>query len=176
MLDIIRKRRSVRTFTQKDVEKAKLKEILAAAMFAPTARNLRPCEFIIVTNSATKERLSRATNFSAFAGGAPVVIVICYDTSKGKRFKEDCSVCAENIYLETVNQGLGTCFIQIADSQGSEDVSPEVFAKKTLNVPEHFRILCLMPVGYADKMPEPHNDEDFDEKKVHYETFSLTQK
>lgn len=170
MLDIIRRRRSVRTFLDKNVEKEKLIEILGAAMVAPTARNLRPCEFIVVRDRSARERLSRATNYSAFAKNAPVVIVICYDTAKGKRFKEDCSLAAENIYLETVNQGLGTCFVQIADTEGKEG-DPEEFVRKTLSIPGRFRVQCLMPLGYPDRMPEPHRDEEFDEKRVHEEKF-----
>ncbi len=170
MLEIIRKRRSVRTFLDKDVEQEKLTEILRAAMAAPTARNLRPCEFVVVRDREARERLSRATNFSAFAKNAPVVIAICYDTTKGRRFKEDCSLAAGNIYLETMNQGMGTCFVQIADTEGKEG-EPEEFVRKTLSIPAHFRIQCLMPLGYPDRMPEPHRDDEFDEKKVHFEKF-----
>ncbi len=170
MLEIIRKRRSVRIFLARDVEEEKLKEVLKAAMFAPTARNLRPCEFVVVKDREARERLSRSTNFSAFAKNAPVVVAVCYDTTKGKRFKEDCSLAAANIYLEAVDQGLGTCFVQVADTEGKEG-DPEEFVRKTLSIPAHFRVQCLMPLGYPDKMPEPHKDEEFDERKIHQEKF-----
>lgn len=170
MLEIIRKRRSVRTFLARDVEKERLSEVLKAAMFAPTARNLRPCEFVVARDGETRERLSRATNYSAFAKNAPVVIAICYDTTKGKRFKEDCSLAAGHLYLEAVNQGLGTCFVQIADTEGKEG-DPEEFVRKTLSIPNHFRVQCLMPLGYPAAVPEPHKDEEFDEKKIHEERF-----
>jgi nitroreductase len=170
MLDIIRKRRSVRTFLGKDVEKEKLNEVLKAAMFAPTARNLRPCEFVVVRGTEARERLSRATNYSAFAKNAPAVIVVCYDTTKGRRFKEDCSLAAGHLYLEAVNQGLGTCFVQIADTEGKEG-DPEEFVRKTLSIPGHFRVQCLMPLGYPATMPGPHKDDEFEEKKVHDEKF-----
>lgn len=171
MLEIIRKRRSVRTFLNKDVEKEKLHEILKVAMFSPTARGLRPWEFIIVTNGETKNKLSKATPYASFVKDAPVVVVICYDISKGRRFKEDCSICAENIYLEATNQGLGTCFIQIADGTEADVGNPEEFVKKVLSIPENYRIQCFMPLGYPTKMPEPHKDEEFDKNKIHYEKF-----
>lgn len=171
MLEIIRKRRSIRTFLKKDVENEKLNEILKAAMFSPTARGLRPWEFIIVKNDETKNKLSKATPYSSFAKEAPVVIVICYDTSKARRFKEDCSVCAENIYLEATNQGLGTCFIQIADGTEANEGSPEDFVKRVLAIPQNYRVQCLMPIGYPAKQPEPHRDEELDERKIHYEKF-----
>ena len=82
MLDVIRQRRSVRTYLNKDVDKEKLHEILKAAMFSPTARGTRAWEFIVVRDNETKARLSKATPYSAFAKDAPVVIVICHDAGK----------------------------------------------------------------------------------------------
>jgi nitroreductase len=171
MLDIIRKRRSIRTFLGKDVEKEKLYDILKAAMFSPTARGLRPWEFIIVTDDEKKLKLSDATPYASFAKNAPVIIIICYDISKGSRFKEDCSISAENIYLEATNQGLGTCYIQISDGTEGTEGNPEDFVKRVLSIPENFRVQCLMPIGYPIKQLEPHTDEEFDDRKLHYEIF-----
>lgn len=171
MLEIIRKRRSVRSFLNKEVEEGKLNEILKAAMFSPTARGLRPWEFILVSGEEAKERLSRATPYASFAKDAPAVIVICYDTGKGRRFKEDCSICAENIWLEALNQGLGTCFIQIADGTEADEGNPEDFVRKVLGIPENFRVQCLLPIGYPERQSAPHKDEEFDKGKVHRDKF-----
>lgn len=171
MLDIIRQRRSVRKFSDRDVEERALREVLKAAMFSPTARGSRGWEFIVVKDMETKKRLSVATPYSAFAKEAPMILVICHDSNKGKRFKEDCSICAENIYLEATNQGLGACFIQIADGTEAEVGNPEDFVRKALGIPENYRVQCLLPIGYPLKKPEPHKDEEFDEAKIHYERF-----
>ncbi len=171
MLESIRQRRSVRSYLRKEVEKEKLNEVLKAAMFSPTARNLRPWEFVVVTADETKKKLSVATPYASFARDAPVVVVICYDVNKGRRFKEDCSLCAENIYLESVNQGLGTCFIQIADGTEAGEGNPEEYVKKVLSIPENFRVQCLLPIGYPDQLPGPHKDEEFDRGKIHYGKF-----
>ena len=171
MLEVIRQRRSVRSYLRKDVEEEKLREILKAAMFSPTARNLRPWEFIIVTNTGTKKELSEATPYASFAGDVPVVVVICYDMSKGKRFRQDSSLCAGNIYLEAVNQGLGTCFIQIAEGTEGNVGEPEDYVKKVLSIPGNYRVQCLLPIGYPEKVPGPHNDGEFEERRLHYEKF-----
>lgn len=172
MLEILKKRRSVRSFLDKKIESEKLFEILKAAMFAPTAKNLRPWEFIVVSNKETIKQFSLATRYSAFAKNAPLVIVICYDMSKGNRFKEDCAICAQNIYLEAVNQGLGTCYIQIAEGTEGGVGEPEAFIKKLLAIPDTYRVLCLMPIGYPAEHPKPHMEEIlFDIKKIHYENF-----
>lgn len=172
MLEIIKRRRSVRNYLKKDIEEEKLTEILKAAMFSPTAKNLRPWEFIIVKDDEIKNKFSQATRYSSFAKNAPLVIVICYNMKKGNRFKEDCSIAAQNIYLEATNQGLGTCYIQIAEGTEGSVGEPEAFIKKLLNIPESYRVLCLMPIGYPVNYPEPHKEELLFEKgKIHYGTY-----
>lgn len=171
MLEIIRQRRSVRTFLKKDIEKEKMNEVLKAAMFSPTARGSRLWEFVVVCKDEIKKQLSKATPYAGFAQDAPAVIVICHDATKGKRFKEDCSIAAENIYLEATNQGLGTCFIQIVEGAEAGEGEPEAFIKRVLSISEGYRVVCLMPIGYPAKQLEPHKDEEFDENKIHYERF-----
>lgn len=171
MLEIIRKRRSVRRFLDKGVEQEKLHEILKAAMVAPTAKNKRPWEFIIVADQETRRQLSLATPYAAFAKDAPLVIVICYDTREGNRFKEDCSLSAGHIYLEALNQGLGTCFVQIAEGTEAGVGEPEAYVKRLLAIPAPFRVQCLMPLGYPAQQAEPHRDGEFDKSKLHYERF-----
>ncbi len=171
MLEVIRQRRSIRSYLKKDVEKEKLHEILKAAMFSPTARNHRPWEFIVVTESGTRKQLSVATPYASFAAEAPVVIVVCYDMNRGRRFREDCSLCAGNIYLEAVNQGLGTCFVQIAEGTEAEVGDPEDYVRQVLSIPASYRVQCLLPVGYPERVPAPHREEEFEERKIHYERF-----
>lgn len=172
MLEIIKKRRSVRNYLNKGIENDKLNEVLKAAMFAPTAKNMRPWEFIVVTDEETKNQFSKVTRYSSFANNAPVVIVICYDMTRGNRFKEDCSICAQNIYLEAVNQGLGTCFIQIAEGTEGSLGEPEDFVKNLLNIPDSYRVQCIMPLGYPERYPEPHKEVFlYEQGKIHYEKF-----
>lgn len=172
MLEVIRQRRSVRSYLARRVEEEKLEEILRAAMFSPSARNLRPWEFVVVTDGETKARLSKATPYASFAREAPVVVVVCYDMEKGGRFREDCSICAENILLEASNQGLGACFVQIADGTEGDAGNPEDFVKKVLSVPGNYRVQCLLPLGYPDKRPAPHKESEYEKEKIHYERFS----
>ncbi|UCE79514.1 MAG: nitroreductase family protein [Nitrospiraceae bacterium] len=171
MLEIIRKRRSIRSYFEKEIEEDKITEILKAAMFSPTARALRPWEFIIVKDSANKKRLSQATPYASFAKNAPIIIIIAYDTDKGNRFKEDCSIAAGHVYLEAVNQDLGTCYIQISDGAEGSKGDPEAYVKEILDIPDHIRVHCLMPLGYPSKHHEPHKDTEFQESKIHYEKY-----
>lgn len=167
MLVAIKKRRSIRDFENRGVEEEKLQEILKAAMFSPSARHTRPWEFIIVKDQATKDKLAATKDGSTFVNQAPLIIIIC--SQETHQWIEDCSIVAENIYLEATNQGLGTCWVQIRGSERPDGSSCEEYVKKILKIPREIRVLCLMPIGYpAEQLPE-HEESEFEKEKVHQE-------
>jgi len=168
MLKAIKKRRSVREYLPKEVEKEKLDEILKAAMFAPTAHHSRSWEFVVVKDKNIREKLSRATAWAGFAKTAPIILVLC--SKEDPFWVENCSIAAENIYLEATNQGLGTCFIQVnrqmikIEGKNSED-----YIRALLKIPKGVRVLCLMPLGYPAEKKGEHEDSEFDTKKIHHD-------
>jgi len=168
MLEIIRKRRSIRNYLAKDVEEEKIAEILKAAMFSPSAMHRRPWEFVVVKDPEIRKKLSRATNWSSFASGAPVMIIVVADEQKSREWLEDASIVAEHIYLEATNQGLGSCWIQIRDSKRPDGSNTEDYVRSLLGIPANFRVVCLMPIGYpAEQLPE-HQNSEFEKRKIHW--------
>lgn len=167
MLDAIRKRRSIRNFQNKSVEEEKLQEILKAAMFAPSARHSRPWEFILVKDKKTKDKLAATKVGSAFVNKAPLIIVIC--AQETHQWIEDCSIVAENIYLEATNQGLGTCWVQIRGSERPNGSSCEEYVKKLLKIPDKIRVLCMMPIGYPAEQLSEHQESEYEKRKLHRE-------
>ncbi len=170
MIEAIRKRRSVRAFLKKDVEEEKLLEVFTSAMFAPTSWSTRAWEFVLVKDPETKTILSKASSHAHFVKDAPLVIVVCYDMKNGKRFREDSSIAASHIMLEAVNQGLSSCFVQVADA-GDPPGTAEPYVKKTLDVPDDFRVQCMLPIGYARRELQEHKVSEYNAEKVHNEKF-----
>lgn len=171
MLEIIKKRRSIRKYQPKPVEDGKLNEILKAAMFAPSSMHRRPWEFIIVKDKPTKEKLSQATPYASFAKKAPLVLILCANQTSDPRWVEDLSIAAAHIYLEATNQGLGTCFIQIRDAKTPGGEGAEEYVRNLIKVPKRIRVLCLMPLGYPAEQKEEHSDLEFEKEKIHWERF-----
>jgi nitroreductase len=171
MLDAIKRRRSIRKFKPKEVEKEKLDEILRAAMSSPSAMNRRPWEFIVVKDKEMKNKLSRATPWCSFIKDAPVVLVIAGYGENSFWWIEDCSIATEAIYLEATNQGLGTCFCQVLGAKSKELKDSEEYVREALKTPKNVRILCFLPIGYPDELKEERDEKDFDESKVHYERY-----
>lgn len=168
MLEAIKKRRSIRKFKKKEVEQEKLNEILKAAMYSPSAMHRRPWEFIVVRDKEIKDKLSKATTWCGFIKNAPVVLVIAgKEEFSSNWWIEDCSIAVEAIYLETTNQGLGTCCCQVVGAKTLLLKDSEEYIKQMFKTPKNIRILCLMPIGYPDEKKEKHGEKEFDREKIH---------
>ncbi|HUV46741.1 MAG TPA: nitroreductase family protein [Candidatus Bathyarchaeia archaeon] len=165
MLDVIKKRRSIRKYKLKLVEEEKLEAIFRAAMFSPSARHDRKWEFVVVTDREKIEKLGSMKLHSQHIKKAPLVIVIC--SPDWQYWVEDCSIVAENIYLEATNQGLGTCFTQVRDSVADDGSNPEEYVRKILGIPKNIRVLCMMPIGYPAESLAEHSEKEFENDKIH---------
>lgn len=62
LLDIAKKRYSVRKYEDKPVEKEKLEKILACAHVAPTAANLQPVKLLVVQDKERLKSIAKAGN------------------------------------------------------------------------------------------------------------------
>ncbi|MDD3662046.1 MAG: nitroreductase family protein [Candidatus Dojkabacteria bacterium] len=167
MLDVILKRRSIRQYEDKPVEPEVVREVLLAAMCAPSAYHKNPWSFVLVEKEEIRERLSRATNFASFSKKAPIIIVITADSQSSPHWIEDSSIVGAHIYLEAVNQGLGTCWVQVYNMETPDGTNSEEYVRSVLGIPETERVLCMMPLGYPAEHPAGHSEASFKKDKVH---------
>ena len=167
VFEAIKNRHSVRKFKNKDVEEEKLNRILEAARFAPSASNRQEWRFVVIRNPETRKKMIEVANGQSFIGEAPVVLACCAETDGhvmacGQQcYPIDVAIAMEHIALQAVSEGLGTCWI----GAFSEDK-----ARKVLGIPEHIRVVELMPLGYPDTVPRPKNRKELSEI-VRYESW-----
>jgi len=109
LLKFLKERRSVRAFQDKNIPKEQLQEIVDVARFAPTARNVQPWEFVVVTDKEKIAQLSDlGQNAKPLAGAAACIVVFCADSNY---FLEDGSAATCNILLAATALGIGSCWI-----------------------------------------------------------------
>jgi len=122
--DAIRRRHSIRSFSDKKLPADLIYEMIEYANLAPSAGNLQAREFIVVDDPEVKKRLSDAALDQEFIAEAPVDIVVCVHLDRispyGKRGKElyclqDAAAAVEHILLLAVNYGLVTCWVGAFD-------------------------------------------------------------
>lgn len=168
LMEIIEKRRSVRAYKTQEISDEKLSKVLEAARLAPSASNRQPWKFIVVRDPAKRGELAKASRGQSFVGEAPIVIAgVALEPERVMScgvpaYAVDLAIALEHIALAAQDEGLGTCWIG-AFSQ--EEV------KKILGVPDQYKVVALMPIGYPEDAPGPKTRKPLDDI-VCYERFS----
>jgi len=171
ILEHIMARRSIRKFTAEPVDEEDIRNLLRAAMAAPSASNRKPWEFIVVTDQAVLGRLRRALPLGRYR--SQCVIVVCGDVRRswpgpGRDFWiQDGSAATQNILLAACGMGLGAVWV------GVHPVG--LFVKsvsRVLGLPKDVRPLGLIHVGYPAETKEPRTQ--YDEARVHWQCYDET--
>ena len=154
-------RRSIREYKKDEVPEEYIIEIIKAGQFAPTARHNQAVEFVVVENQEIKDKIFEIVG-QEFVKEAKVLIIPASDTTKSDFAIQDLSVASENMFLQAAALGLGTVWKNL-------QAEKEDKIKNLLGIPEQYKAINIIPVGYPKEKLEPHTDKDFDEKKIHKE-------
>lgn len=158
---ILRGRRSIRRYLETPVESWKLRACLDAARLAPSAHNAQPWRIVVVDEPGLKAELAAAAfsgiySVTKFAAKAPVLLVLMAKRRLvahhlGARFQKvpyylvDMGIAGEHIVLQAEELGLATCWLGWINYRR---------VRKVLRVPRKFKIVAMMPLGYAEKRPQ----------------------
>ena len=89
---LVQRRRSVRKFTDQDIEADDLQLILRAALMSPTGKNVRGWHFIVIDDPVMLEKISLCRPAgSQFLAGAKVAVVVLGDRNASDIWCEDTS-------------------------------------------------------------------------------------
>jgi len=142
-MDVVKARKSVRSYVDKEVEEEKLQKILEAARLAPSWANQQCVKYIVVRNKAKIAEVSGILN--SWVKQAPILLAACADPGEsGSRngmdyFLVDIGISMQQLVLAATDLGLGTCWIGAFD---------EAKVKKALEVPGAVKVVALTPLGY----------------------------
>ncbi|NVN98534.1 MAG: nitroreductase family protein [Geobacteraceae bacterium] len=169
MIELLRKRRSIRKFCAEPVSSEHLDTILEAALRAPSSRGINPWEFIVIDDPNLLKQLSTAKQHGAeFLKNAPLGIVVCAETTKSDVCIEDCSIAAIIIQLTALSLGLGSCWAQMRCRFRGEKESAESYIRELLGLPEHFLVEAVIGIGHPDEQKPPVKAETLQRKKISY--------
>lgn len=163
-LDNIFARKSVRTYLNKGVEKEKIDLMLRAGMAAPSGKDVRPWEFVVVTERASLDSMAAALPYAKMLTEARYAIVVCGDSARSSYWYLDCSAATQNILLAAESLGLGAVWTAAYPYEDRMEV-----VRKYTALPENILPLCVIPFGYPATRQQPK--QKYDEKKIHYEKY-----
>ena len=172
ILELMRSRRSVRQYTGEKISAEVLKQIVSAALLAPSGHSKYPCEFIVVQDAATLEKMSHCrVNVAKMLAGAAAAVVVIADREKSDTIVEDCSVAMMNMELAATALGIGNCWIQIRGREAENNSSSEEYLREILNFPPNFACQSILSLGYPAKQPRQRELDKLNFSKIHYEKF-----
>lgn len=168
-LEAIYTRRSVRRYTGEAIDRELLEKVVRAGLYAPSARNNQPWEFLIVTDREKLAALSRIRPYwSMLSGAAACVIVLnCRAgyTSPTIAFSEqDCSAAAENILLAAHGAGLGGVWLGLHPLEEEQQKVRQMFA-----IAEDIDPFAVLSLGRPAAAVTA--EKKIGEGKLHWETY-----
>ncbi|MDD1750896.1 MAG: nitroreductase family protein [Methanothrix sp.] len=167
MLDILRNRRSIRRYRDREIETEKIERLMEAALRSPSSRGINPWRFFFITDRALLEKLSRAKeNGSSFLKGARLGVVVCAAQGESDVWVEDCSIASIILQLAGCSLGLGSCWIQIRNRMHSSSLSSEDYIKQVLGIPENCNVESMIAFGYPDEDKKPVPKEQLEYEKI----------
>jgi len=162
-LSWILSRRSIRNYTSETISESTIKEILAAAMHAPSAVNCQPWHFIVSSNKEIFRKVTEIHPHSSFLLDASHAILVCGDEKLQHAegyYLADCGAATENILLAANALGIGSCWIGVFPRMERMLKFKELF-----NLPEHIQPFALVSLGYPEAAKK-HPDR-FREDRIH---------
>jgi nitroreductase len=164
-MDAILSRRSIRKYTKEPVSESDIKELLEAAMSAPSAGNEQPWHFIVIRDRKILDEIPKFHQYAQMLKQAPVAILVCADMSnlkyESKFWAQDCSAATQNILIAAQDKGLGAVWLGIYPDE--EKVSK---VAKLVGTPEHITPFSMISIGHPGETKPRANR--FDESRIHY--------
>ena len=168
MIELLRQRRSIRIFKNREIEPDKVAILKEALVRSPSSRNLNPWEFYFVNDCNTLEKLSCAkTHGARFLEGAALAVVITADDSISDVWVEDCSIAAILLQLTAQSLGLGSCWAQIRKRHNEDARDAETVVRECLGLVRPLRIDAIIGIGYPAETKLPIESNTLPWEKVH---------
>ncbi len=162
ILQFITARRSIREFTGEPVDRAKIEIALKAAMAAPTARNSRPWEFVVVTDREKVRAVCQAHPYAKFGVDAGAVVLPIGKKKGYAWFDQDMGAATENLLVALANLGLGATWCGMSDER-------QEAVRALIGLPGDLCVFALIPVGVpAEEKPAR---TQYEPERVHWETY-----
>jgi nitroreductase len=145
--DVIKTRRSVRSYEPSAVPEEVLSKVLDAARFAPSGSNRQPWKYLFVKSPELRKKIATLCGGQLWIAEAPIVVVACGSDIKYDRggymgemsFLIDSAIGLTHLILAARAEGLGTCWIGLFDNDS---------IKVILDIPPGWNVAAVTPLGY----------------------------
>jgi nitroreductase len=159
MLEVIKTRRSIRRFTNEEVDDKTIELIIEMGTWAPSGLNNQPWKFVVIRDQKIRDEISIQTKYSRIIQGAPVCIAVFLDNSQTyDRVKDIQAVgaCIQNMLLTIHDLGLGGVWLgEILKNRGP--------VEEILKVPESCELMAVVALGHTEEKKGAGTRKSLDE-------------
>lgn len=150
-LELLKQRRSYRQYTDEPIKQELLDKIIEAGLLAPSGRNIKPEELIVVTDQELLKSLSLSRiGASKMLEKAAACIIVLGDEDKTDVWVEDCSNVMLTMHYMAASLGLGSCWIQGRNRKAPTDQTTEEYARGILHFPQNMHLEAILSLGHID--------------------------
>ena len=171
-LELLKNRRSTRTFSGEPVSEDNVCSLMKAALMSPSGHRINPWEFILVEDKEVLKSLSVSKEHGAgLLEGAAMAVVVIADTEKTDVWIEDCSIATIIIQLAAEELGLGSCWVQIRRRSNASGTLAEDNVRQLLGIPAKYAVLSIVAVGHKAREAKPFDEANMQWEKIHIGNF-----
>ena len=141
-IEVIKRRKSNRRYLSKKIANEILEDIIDCARLAPSACNIQPWHFVVVTDETIKNKIAEFSSLGKFLSQCPAAVLVF-----GKTYPfvvEDCSAATQNILLAAEGYGIGSCWIAGYKRPYSKSIA------EMMGVPKEYELISIVSLGYVD--------------------------
>jgi nitroreductase len=167
LFEAIFTRRSIRRYSDKEIDNKIVDKIILAGMYAPSAVNKQPWHFIVFDKIETRNAIMEVHRSSMMLAEANKAILVCYD----EKLQHDdgyglldCSAATQNMLLAAHALGIGSCWIGIYPRQTRMERLKEIF-----NLPDNIVPFALISLGYPAEIKE--SPDRLKPERIHNESW-----
>jgi nitroreductase len=170
--ELIANRRSVRQYTDEPLSPSEVEQIMKTVLMAPSSKNSRSWQFVLVEDKETLKKLSECKSSEArFIQNCALAIVVLTDPLQSPAHLEDATIAATYIQLQAEDLGLGSCWAQVRGRETENGYDSEQYVKDLLEIPLQLSVGCIVAIGHKARAGKPHSEDKLQWDKLHIEKY-----
>lgn len=168
--ELLIRRHSIRRYQDREISAEDVKNIMEAALLAPSSKSVRPWQFVLVDDKDTLAKLAACkANGTRPISSCTLAIVVTASPEKTDMYIEDMSIAAAYMQLQATALGLGACWIQVRNRFTEDNEDAQDIVRDLLGIPHDMIVECIVTVGYPDEERRPVDPSKLLWEKVHIE-------
>lgn len=165
---LLLERHSIRRYTDQPISPDDVKTIIEAGLLAPSSKNARSWQFVVVEDRDMLVRLSDLKpSYAASIKDCRFAVIITTDPAQSEAYIEDASIAAIFMHLQAADLGIGSCWVQVRGRQAADGTPSEEVVRELLDIPGQMCVECVITFGYSAENRKPVDPQKLKWEKVH---------